>query len=354
MRSSAFLLVVVATSQLGATDCDGNITRDPGFDLWCGEALCAWKLERGDLRRVPTWHAADSGVELLGPDSAIEQFTPVDSGDGTCIRFDLIADVDETAQVELGVDIYGDGTIERAFPIPTAHWKPLSYAFAVQAPYTGIRFEIARHGPGRAVVARMRAQRVIDGCDGVAPLSGGPAPLGALCLSGADCASGICDAVDFFSGLRCAGCDPARPSCSAGQVCGVDDPGPPERAVPIACVAAASRELGEDCLGDAECAGGVCAGGVCSTCRPEAGCAGAVCDRAYDHGPYLCAPGSHAGAPGAPCATDDDCASGACSGAARLQCPDGRACATDASCPVDSNLMPGPCSTVGVQGGSCD
>jgi hypothetical protein len=355
MRSLPFCLVVAAAaSQVGATDCGGTITRDPGFDLWCGDTLCAWKLERGDVRRVPTWHTADSGVELLAADSAIEQFTPVNSHDGTCIRFDLIADVDETAQAELAVDIYGDGTIERAFPIPTAHWKPLSYAFAVQPPFTGIRFEIAKHGPGRAVVARMRAAVVAGDCDGIAPLSGGPAPLGAQCVVAADCASAICESVNFFGGPHCLGCDVGKPTCGAGNVCGLGDPGPPERDVPVVCVAAAARALGESCLRDPECASGVCSGAVCSTCRPDAGCGAAACSRAYDHGPYLCAAGAHLGPRGAPCATGDDCASGACNGAARQQCLDGRACASDANCPVDVNLAPGPCSTVGVEGGSCD
>jgi hypothetical protein len=355
MRSLTFYLIAIAAaSQLGATDCGGTITRDPGFDLWCGDSLCAWKLERGDVRRVPTWHAADSGVELVDAESVIEQFTPVDSRDGTCIKFDLIADVDDTAQVELGVDIYGDGSIERAYPIPTAHWKPLSYAFAVQPPFTGIRFDIARHGPGRAVVARMRAAVVTGGCDGITPLSGGAAPLGALCEAAGDCASGICATVDIFGGKRCTGCDPGNPACGAGETCGLDDPGPPERAVPIACVAAAGRALGEACLRDAECASATCAGAVCSTCRPDTSCGAAACGRAYDRGPYVCAAGGHIAARGAPCATSDDCASGACSGAPRRQCLDGRACATDANCPVDENLVPGPCSTVGVEGGSCD
>ena len=350
MRTPLFILLL-ATTQLGATDCGGGITRDPGFDLWCGDTLCAWKIERGEVRRSATWHEADSGVELLADAAAIEQFTPVDSHDGTCIRFELVSDVAESAQVELEVDIYGDGSVERTYPLPTTHWKPTSYLFAVQPPFTGIRFAIAKHGPGRAVVARMRAAVVDTGCDGVTPLDGGPAPLGALCDTGADCASATCVTASFFSVPRCAGCDPAGAACPGGQTCGLDEPGPADRDVPVACIAASAGELGEQCLRPTECASGLCTAGVCSACAANQGCA---CAPAYPHGPSLCDPGLGHGVSGAACANDDDCASQHCSGAPRRQCSDGRSCATDANCPVDISLVPGPCTTVGVQGGRCD
>ncbi len=356
MRALPSCIVIAAVaSQLGATDCNGVITRDPGFDLWCGDLLCAWKLERGGVRRAATWHPDDAGVELIEPDTAIEQFTSVDHQDGTCIRFELVSDVAETAQAELAIDIYGDGSVERAFPIPTAHWKPVSYVFAVRPPFTGIRFEIAKRGPGHAVVARMRATLVPDGCAGVPELSGGPAPPGALCAANPDCASAICIVIDPVWGIgRCAGCDPLAPACGADQVCGLDDPGPPERAVPISCVAAGARVLGEQCLGDAECETGVCSLGACSICDPAAStCGAAGCDRAGPHGPYLCGAGLHRAARGQPCGEPADCASGSCNGVERRRCLDGRTCATDANCPVEQNLKPGPCLSAGVQGGSC-
>jgi hypothetical protein len=72
-------------------------------------------------------------------------------------------------------------------------------------------------------------------------------------------------------------------------------------------------------------------------------------------GPDVCQPGAGAGAPGAPCGANADCASGTCSGAVFKVCNDGRACGSPADCPVvGDTLAPGPCSTVGIQGGTCD
>jgi hypothetical protein len=123
--------------------------------------------------------------------------------------------------------------------------------------------------------------------------------------------------------------------------------------VPIACVAAAARALGEQCRDAAECASGLCnTEGVCSSCAPTQGC-GAACQPAYADGPSVCDPGRGRGGPGDACATNADCASETCTGAPRRQCLDGRRCASDANCPVDDDLVPGPCTVVGVQGGSC-
>jgi hypothetical protein len=354
MRATRLLIIAAVASQVGAGDCGGGILRDPGFDLWCGDSLCAWKLERGEVRRAATWHESDAGVELVETDTAIEQFAAVEGHDRKCISFDMVTDVAETAQVDVGIDVFGDGTIERSFAVPTLHWRQFSFRFAVDGPFTGIRFELAKHGAGRAVLARIHATEVTEagGCDGIEAISGGPAPLGALCDGAGDCASALCATINFFEN-RCAACDPDHASCGTGQVCGFAEPGPPERTVPITCVPAAARELGEQCVRDGECAGGVCELGVCSACRVDADCAGASCAPAYVEGPRLCAPGQRTGKPGASCVSPGDCASGLCNGAERTQCPDGRSCATDANCPVDFTLVPGACVTVGIQGGTC-
>jgi hypothetical protein len=413
MKKLALFLCVAAASQLGATDC-GQVIRDPGFDLWCGEEPCTWKLVRGDIRRVGTWNKGDSGIELVGDDAAIEQFTPVNSRDGHCIRFSMITNVEETAEVSLDVDLEGDGTVEKHEIVATSHWKPVSFLISISGLYDGIRFELNKRGPGEAVLAQIAAETSND-CAGLPQISAGPRPNGAACSDPAECASATCIAsptgapdASLF-GTSCTGCDPAvAGTCTSGESCGVGDPLSPVLAVPIKCVANGSRALGEQCIGDAECASAKCSHigslGVCSACttatdcggqscgpswvanedtcfgpitclpRPEppicaedeapvvkAGCTTGECiKKSACHfgfpipGPNVCQPGAHAGVTGAGCGTNADCASNSCSGPPRKQCDDGRSCASPANCPVQGGLVPGPCTTVGVEGGTCD
>jgi hypothetical protein len=359
----------LALAQLGATDC-GTVLRDPGFDVWCGDQLCSWKLIRGDVRRVGTWHAEDSGIEFLGTDSAIQQLAPVNSRDGTCIEFTLVANVASDAEMFLHVDIQGDGTIERSERIPTSSWKPLSFHLLVEPPYDGIRFELAKRGAGTAVLAQVGAQ-LSGGCEGFPPIRIGPRPNGSSCLGADDCASGICATSPFPApggsvfGTVCMGCEPAAPACDAGEVCGTGAPLSPVLAVPVQCVPEGSRELAEQCLSDAECAAGTCsAAGLCSSCGSTSDCGGDFCGPAWqasdddpftpDHvGPDVCRPGQGANVSGEPCGRDADCASGRCQGTERKVCRDGRSCTSPASCPIENGLVPGPCTLVGTQGGTC-
>jgi hypothetical protein len=357
MRIQLTLLVLAAT-QLGATDC-GEVLRDPGFDLWCGDQLCSWKIVRGDAKRVDTWHDGDSGVELIGLDAAISQLSPVNNRDGTCIQFDVVANVSENAEATLNIDVYGDGKIERTLPIPTSDWEPLSYKLRLGVPYTGIRFELAKKGAGTAVFANIGAQ-IAGGCDGLTVIEPGLAPVGATCSTNEQCESAMCRLIDdpdtlFGKSFRCVACDAT--SCPAGEVCGVAEPISPVLLVPMRCEPAASSELGDLCATDLECTTGICSGRACSTCDPtSAPCAnGEACSPAWDFGPAVCSPGGARRTSGEACATDGDCASGACNGGARKACStDGRPCGNDTNCPVlDNTLTPGTCSTVGVTGGTC-
>jgi hypothetical protein len=354
---TTFTIALAAASQLGSTDC-GQALRDPGYDLWCGQDLCAWKVERGDIKRVPTWNDGDPGVELVGDDAAIEQVSPVEMKDGSCLEFDMISNIDANAQVKLDVDVFGDGSVEYSSIVPTSSWKPISFQIQIAGVYKGIRFELAKTGSGRAQLANIGA-KIVDCVDGIELVTPAPAPDGAACGDASGCRSGLCGGGTLFDNV-CVGCRGG--TCAAGDTCGVADPTSPVYAFPLECEPTASRELGENCLFDPECASGICNQGACSTCRDASGCtSGETCGPGYPGvapAPYVCAPGQHARTSGQPCASDDDCASEHCAGTPRMQCDDGRACATAANCPfggpdTTNGLQNGPCDTVGVQGGTC-
>jgi hypothetical protein len=366
-------LVAAAASQLGATDC-GQITRDPGFDLWCGsDTLCAWKVERGTVERVPTWNEGDPGVALLGDDTAIDQLTPVTSDDTTCIQFTMMANVDLDAHVVLNIDVDADGTIDQAEQLPAAPWKPLSFLIAIRAPYAGVRFEIAKTGGGSAVLAQMNAQ-VSTACDpNQAALDPRPAPLGAPCTGSGDCSSGYCWVPPPFGLLpdagvsgagTCSSCDSS--SCGSGDVCGAGTAPTVVSGVALACVPAASKQLGELCVADAECTTGLCVNQACAACDPDAGSGSAgACSGGGEclptwpsffdlYTPYLCDPTTPQPA-GAPCVENSECSSGTCAGSAYAQCDDGRPCTTALDCPIDGGtLLNGACTPVGIVGGTCD
>ncbi|HTR54873.1 MAG TPA: hypothetical protein VMJ10_29495 [Kofleriaceae bacterium] len=359
------IFLLIAGSQLGATDC-GQVIRDSGFDLWCGDSLCAWKLERGQVKKVPTWNEGDPGVSLVGDDVAIEQLTPVASSDanGGCIEFDLIANVDADTDVELNVDLDGDGSIDHSERIPSSKWQPLTFVLPIQGSYDGIRFEIAKTGNGNAVVAQIQAQ-TSTGCGGLSPILAGPMPDGATtCDVDTDCASGHCvNSSGLFGQGTCVGCR-GDSDCSSGDVCGLGSPLTPVLAIPQECVAPAGKQLGDDCGEGSECATGICSVRVCSTCAGATCTDGEACGPAwpsegsFGFTPYVCSPNAGVRKFGEPCASNDDCASGTCNGTPRSQCDDGRACATAADCPfggIDTTdpLQQGPCNPVGIQGGSC-
>jgi hypothetical protein len=358
MRNQLTMILILAAagSQLGADGGCGQppILRDPGFDLWCGDQLCVWKIARGDARRVPTWHESDAGVELIGPDAAISQLTSASSGSGSCIRFDLVANVEENVEARLEVDVFGDGSIDLSERMPTSHWKPLSYKIKIAPPYSGVRFQISKVGNGRAVFAQIAADYDTD-CEGLPELATVTRPLGAPCTLPTSCDSGLCEYVStpgswFGVTQACVACK--DDTCSSGEVCGRGEAISGALLVPHTCVATGSHELGEQCRIDDECATGLCFKGVCSTCNTT--CAGGEqCSYAYVNGPWVCSPSLHNRATNEACATDNDCVSGHCDGAVRKQCADGRACDGPGDCPIEDDLAPGACSQVGIQGGRC-
>ncbi len=158
---STFVVTAAALSQLGAGEC-GEILTDPGFDLWCGDRLCYWELERGAIEQVPTWIEGDDGVDLVGDDVAISQVSGADWISTDCIRFEMLANVEETAEVMLEADLGNDGTIDWSGRIPTSSWERVSLRIGIDVPYAGVRFRITKVGRGRAVLAQISAETAAD------------------------------------------------------------------------------------------------------------------------------------------------------------------------------------------------
>lgn len=351
LASLAFL--AVCASQIGATDC-GQIISDSGFDLWCGDRLCKWDLERGQIAPVPSWHTGDDAVEMVGDDVAFSQRTAVNSTDTDCIRFDLIGDIEETAEVHLQADVFGDGTIDFDQRLPTSSWDAVSLRIGVSGYYDGILFRLTKVGPGKAVLAQISAEVVEDG-DGGCPsyLDPVPLPLGASCGFGQSCGDGVCN--DGVCGECLADTD-----CADGEVCGQAFHVPGLLDAHTACVAEGSRAVGEPCDGADECASGACGGQVCGECQDASLCDGGATCRDVSEAVPLAVCTNDARASGEGCATNDACASGVCEGAPMGWCDSAGGllytlgpCYADTECPVYPEIGVGTCTFVAVAGGTC-
>ena len=342
----------------GYSSCDPIIANN-GFDLWCGEQLCTWQLEKGDIARVETWHERDYGVELVGDSVAISNLSDVSSADGvTCLRFELLADIDENASVTLQMDLYDDGTVDYERPIPASDWASLAYIVKLPTYYQGIRFRISKIGSGRVVLAQIAADSVST-CEDPA-LVIDDAPDGAFCADGDTCASAICapQVASFDIDAICGDCA-TDDDCTPGDVCGAQAPdGRPFLDIYRACGSAARHALGERCVADGECTTGICNDKVCSTCRADTDCDGtqscARRDRADEMefwwAPFQCAPAGGLGETGSECLIDSDCISDACTGDGDLSVCllDGRICGDESDCPDDLQ-----CVSIGTAGGAC-
>jgi len=358
-----FVLLVAATSG-GATDC-GQIIDDPGFDVWCGDSLCRWAVEKGEVARAATWHEADRGVELVGPEVSIAQLTEVASSDGRCVAFDLVADVADDAEVHLQLDVFGDGSIELDERLPTSDWRALSFRVRMPDFYQGVRFRLTKRG-GHAVLANIGASIAPDAeCVGVA-LVVGTRPNGVTCTEDPQCTSGTC-ASGFFHDV-CGECK-TDADCSGGTICGQSPIADAHVDLYPACVVPGSAETNAGCGQDAQCATGLCEGGGCAVCDDAADCGGAACasiEYSVPHGdgraPSIvkgashCAAGSAAVASGGACVDDVDCASSACVGAPLRMCSTfwlPRRCDDDLDCPGYGFGAEAACVTVGTRGGVC-
>ncbi|MFN3197987.1 MAG: hypothetical protein ACE366_06150 [Bradymonadia bacterium] len=149
-------LALVAPMLMGNT-CDALLNDDPFFEAWCGESLCDWTVEAGTVRKVSTWHSADHGVALDGPQVAISQI--FEERDVDCLFIDLLTDVSPGANVELLVDFGLDGDVDVRHAIDGRDWNEVNYYITPPAPdasgKTAMKLTIEKTGDARAVLGRI-------------------------------------------------------------------------------------------------------------------------------------------------------------------------------------------------------
>lgn len=149
LRALMALLVFVAVA--GVT-CQTDLIDDAGFQLWCGEELCVWDLEEGEIERVATWHEHDYGVSLVSDDVLLSQPAEYESASACIVTTSRI---EPGAVVSVEIDWDGDGVIDWAQPIPPSDTF-VYQAFEGPGPELGGVFYVRKVGEGEAVLARLR------------------------------------------------------------------------------------------------------------------------------------------------------------------------------------------------------
>ena len=354
-RAAALPLLLLAS-------CDVDLLEDASFDVWCGDALCSWIVEVGEVARAPTWHSHDYGVALIGEEVVLSQASAATHNDVACIRFDLLAEVDSGVSLSLELDFLDDGTAEYSAPLASDGYQPATYTVTPPAWFEGLRIRVRKQGDGNAVIGQLRARGVsAEECPDAPLLL--QRPLGAPCINDADCQSGACtDMVLLYAGETfdqrvCSVCDQeADCDTDRGETCGTSYPAPEEDLAGFAyrtCEPAAQGSLGDHCQIDAECGDSLaCVVGQCAECDPQTDAEGDCARGEGTLAPYQDAPGAGLRASGEGCLQHSDCQSGTCQGEdLRLCSPDGRRCDTDADCPI---LYIEPvCTPVGIDHGTC-
>ena len=361
-RTNAKLtLAAAALFMLPGARC-GEILDDPSFELWCEEALCSWEVEEGEAVQAPTWHSSDHGVELVGNPATISQLVDRDSGNLQCLHFHLLADIEETASVTLELDFYDDGVVEFTQIIPTSDWAMLSYHISLPTTYQGIRFRLSKSGGGRAILAEISASDSDECTD--EPMEIGKRPSGATCDDPEQCVSGECAPAMNLSQSICNECSDSTgcgadicgvdstipvfldPYLECGEV--------GRHSLGEICVTDAECSTGICCGGACStcCGGNTCGAAACE--RRDPGGDFVYCSTR----PYQCDPEGGSAESGVDCLTDSDCASGLCQGSDQLLVclKDGRNCAVDRDCPpdpVDPFAEVGHCVAAGTRSGSC-
>ena len=146
--------VALALSTFGLSACLESVVDNPSFDLWCGNSLCSWDLDEGDIDRVPTWHREDYGVSFEDRSTQISQFA--DDPSIRCLHFIVIADTGTSADMTLALDFDDDGEIEWEVTLPASDWETREFWANAPDEHEGVRIIARKDGTGRAVLAQLR------------------------------------------------------------------------------------------------------------------------------------------------------------------------------------------------------
>lgn len=162
LGTMAFML-----SQLG-DNCGGNYVEDSQFQLWKSETeLAAWEVEQGSIRRAPTWHKDDPGVEFVATPTVMSQ--QITASNISCVQVTLMGLVEPNAELE----IVADGS---RFSVPALDWSTYTDYVGLKDKRRyddedaglfrvdpGTRLQIAKRGPGKVILTLMEA-RSASGC----------------------------------------------------------------------------------------------------------------------------------------------------------------------------------------------
>lgn len=156
MTSVRSLLVVVSALLSLAVTCESDLIEDPGFQLWCGQRLCAWDLEQGEIRKVSTWHTNDYGVDLVG--SPVLLSSPALRGSSS-VRVEVVSKIQNGARVTVEIDQDGNGTIDWSQAVPPSDdFVSRSWIASGRLEGSGVYY-VRKSGEGEAVIARLLVAR---------------------------------------------------------------------------------------------------------------------------------------------------------------------------------------------------
>lgn len=152
----SILFSTISFLTLSAEECGKNhFIRDSGFDLWCDGQLCSWNVEVGEVVQAPSWHKGDFSAEFIGNDVVISQLS---RGPATkCLRFEVLADIEEDARVFLSMDFFDDGVVDYEQELGHVRWEPLVHLVATPPTWDSVRFTLRKDGYGRARLAQIEA-----------------------------------------------------------------------------------------------------------------------------------------------------------------------------------------------------